>query len=353
MDDGHPGIGVNCVMWYTLPHIKCQYICVRVCLFVHVLANRTTFPLGLVKVMIVYFFPFFILLSFAFASGVWTFFPSQIHILLNYPFNHSTIAYIYWEFSIKYPLPVYVCALAIPMLFDYCVIFSGFMYSRFIHSTRIFLILLEFNMFVIADVWNFVREWVCCSVHALVWIHFWSHQLCYSNGFFLNVKMYRHKEQHTWTVTAGMLMENLSCKVKPTQFVYRFAKLVCYESRHFSSVHFLLFFSIFFSLLDRHIWFNKADIFISPINNSIFYLFYSKRIFSHIELSKKISNIIITTRKHFDSSVDVIKMQPVALEWNFRMHLRDQRLFHVKWKWKYFPIFHWHLACGCMCISES
>lgn len=133
-------------------------IYVRACLFVLVLANRTTFPLGLVKVMIVYFFFHFHSSFFCFRIWRLAFFPISNSHLTLYPCNHSTIAYILRVFHKISVTGVYVCALAIPILFDYCVLLSGFMYSRFIHSTRIFLILLEFNMFVIADVWKFCER---------------------------------------------------------------------------------------------------------------------------------------------------------------------------------------------------
>lgn len=153
----------------------------------------------------------------------------------------------------------------------------------------------EFSWFY----WSLTCSWLLmfeilweseCAVRCMHWCEYIfdliSSAIPMDSLSFVDVKMYRHKQQHTWTVTAGMLMENLSCKVKPTQFVYRFVKLVCYESRHFSSAHFLLLFQFFFFYyLDRHIFFYKADIFISPINDSIYYLscLYSERIFSHIE----------------------------------------------------------------------
>lgn len=130
-----------------------------------------------------------------------------------------------------------------------------YVFSRCIHSTRIFLILLKFNMFVIADVWKCAR--VCVRVFACVrvFLIFW---LCYSNGFW--AKMNRKKWMYC-KHCALESMENLSCKVKPTQFVYRIPKRCLDQALHFkmfasqSPLHFYEhnYFSTFW--IPKFLWF--------------------------------------------------------------------------------------------------
>lgn len=135
----------------------------------------------------------------------------------------TTISIPYWAFSINSVVNVCVPILVLLHLntvqFIRCVvlcwvdlcIFSFFWY----YNTRIFLILLEFNMFVIADVWKFGRVCVRACVH--VCEYFWSF------GSVIPMVFGRKWVEQTMYCKHCALesMENLSCKVKPTQFVYR------------------------------------------------------------------------------------------------------------------------------------